>query len=129
MQYIFLNTVNILTRHVSNIIITHFFSHILCIEYKHLIFGCCLICWCLWLVQPLGRVLLNLGMVGRFRGDDPRFWDFQSEWVPILCLSTFSDWCSLSAEKIGLSLSQLVPEILGPKIGKIFHQNVLFNSF
>ncbi len=34
----------------------------------------------------------------------------------------------LSAEKIGLSLSHLVPEILGPKVGLIFHQNVLFNS-
>ncbi len=34
-----------------------------------------------------------------------------------------------SAEKIGLSLSHLVPEILGPKVGVIFHQNVLFNRF
>ncbi len=30
----------------------------------------------------------------------------------------------LSAEKIGLSA-----EILGPKVGLIFHQNVVFNSF
>ncbi len=34
-----------------------------------------------------------------------------------------------SAEKISLSLSHLVPEILGPKVGIIFHQNVLFNRF
>ncbi len=31
--------------------------------------------------------------------------------------------------KIGFSLLYLVPEIRGPKLGKIFHQNVLFNSF
>ncbi len=32
-------------------------------------------------------------------------------------------------KKIGLSLSHLVPEILGPKVVVIFHQNVLFNRF
>ncbi len=31
--------------------------------------------------------------------------------------------------KIGLSVSHLVPEILGPKFGLIFHKNVLFNRF
>ncbi len=35
----------------------------------------------------------------------------------------------LSAETIGLSLSYLVPEVLGPKVDQMFHQNVLFNSF
>ncbi len=35
----------------------------------------------------------------------------------------------LSVEKIGLSPSYLVPEILGPKVGLIYHQNVLFNIF
>ncbi len=29
----------------------------------------------------------------------------------------------------GLSLSHLVPEILGPKVAVIIHQNVLFNRF
>ncbi len=43
--------------------------------------------------------------------------------------STQSDWPPLSAEKISLSLSHLVPEILGPKVGLIFDQNVLFNRF
>ncbi len=43
--------------------------------------------------------------------------------------SSQSDWPPLSVEKIGLSLSHLVPEILGPKFGLIFHQNVLFNRF
>ncbi len=39
-----------------------------------------------------------LGMVGRFRGDDPRFWDFQSDWVPFSAPSNpsnsqaCSDW-------------------------------------
>ncbi len=59
----------------------------------------------------LGRVLLYLGMVGRFCSGDPRFWDFWSDWVPILYLIT---------EKNGLSLSHLVPKILGPKFGVIF---------
>ncbi len=40
-----------------------------------------------------------------------------------------SDGPPLSAEKIGFSLSHLVLEILGPKVGLIFHQNVLFNRF
>ncbi len=43
--------------------------------------------------------------------------------------SSRSDWPPFSAEKIGLSLSHLVPEILGPKFGQICHQNVLFNRF
>ncbi len=29
-------------------------------------------------------------------------------------------------KKIGFSLSHLVPEILGPKVGLIFHQNLFF---
>ncbi len=46
---------------------------------------------------------------------------FQSDWVHILYLNTI--WLTpLSAEKIGL-----FPEILVPKVGLIFHQNVLFN--
>ncbi len=43
--------------------------------------------------------------------------------------STQSNWLPLSAEKISLSLSHLVPEILGRKFGKMFYQNVLFNRF
>ncbi len=35
-----------------------------------------------------GRVPLYLGMLGRFCGDDSSFWDFQSNWVPILYLSS-----------------------------------------
>ncbi len=61
-------------------------------------------------------VLPYLGMVGRFRGDDPCFGEFQSDWVPIL-------------EKIGLYLSHLFPDILGPKVGLVFQQKVSFNRF
>ncbi len=32
-------------------------------------------------------------------------------------------------KRIGLSLSHLVPEIHGPKVGLCFYQNVLCNSF
>ncbi len=72
--------------------------------------------WCL---------LPYLGMVGRFCGDDPHFGNFQSDFItqhnPIDP--------SLSAEKNGLSLLRLVPEILESKVGLIFHQNLLFNRF
>ncbi len=71
----------------------------------------------------------NLGMVGRFCGDDPHFGDFQSDWAHILYLNTIRLTLSFSRKTIGLSLSHLVPEILGPKVGLIFHQNVLFNRF
>ncbi len=67
-------------------------------------------------------------MVGWFCGDDPVFEIF----YPIGSLfyaSSRSDWPPLSAEKVSLSLSHLVSEILGPKVGLMFHQNVLFNSF
>ncbi len=43
--------------------------------------------------------------------------------------STQSDRPPLSVEKSPLSLSHLVPEILGSKVSLIFHQNVLFNRF
>ncbi len=43
--------------------------------------------------------------------------------------STQSDCPLFLQKKIGFSLSHLVPEILGPKVGLIFHQNVLFNRF
>ncbi len=76
-----------------------------------------------------GGVLPYLCMVGRFCGDDPRFCDFQSDWVPILYLNTIRLTPSFSRKKICLSLSHLVPEILGPTVGLMFHHNVLFNRF
>ncbi len=42
----------------------------------------------------------------------------------LCCISEWSDWTTFYAEKIGLSLSQLVPEILGAKVSQMFHQNV-----
>ncbi len=47
----------------------------------------------------------------------------------LFCVSARSDLPPPSAEKISLSQSHLVPEILGPKVSLIFHQNVLFNTF
>ncbi len=41
--------------------------------------------------------------------------------------SSQSHWPPLSAEKNGLSLLHLVPEILGPKFDLIFHQTVSIN--
>ncbi len=42
---------------------------------------------------------------------------------------TQSDCPQFLHKKIGFSLSHLVPEIRGPKVDLIFHQNVLFNRF
>ncbi len=67
----------------------------------------------------LGRVLPYLGMVGRFHSDDYHLWDFQSNWVPISCLIMIY-MTSFSVKEIGLSLSHLGAEILGPKFGLIF---------
>ncbi len=56
----------------------------------------------------------------------PVFWIFN----PIGSLfytAAQSDWPSRFAEKIGLSLSHLVPDLLGPKVVLHFHQNVFFN--
>ncbi len=64
------------------------------------------------------RVLPFLGMVGRFRGDDPRFCDCQSDLVPIV-------WCNQIqltpsfCRKISLCLSHLFPEIRRHKVGLI----------
>ncbi len=51
-------------------------------------------------------------------------------WPPILCLISIWLTPSFCRKKNGLSLSHLVPEILGPTVSLIFHQNnVLFISF
>ncbi len=69
-------------------------------------------------------------LVGRSRGDDPRLGIFNPT-SSLFYTSTQSNWPPPphSVEKIGLSLSHLLPEILGPKVGLIFYQNVLFNRF
>ncbi len=77
----------------------------------------------------VGTPILGHGTtIGRFGGDDPHVLNFQFDLVPFYTI-TQSDSPPLSAEKIGLSLSHLVPEILGPNVGLIFHQNLLFNRF
>ncbi len=70
-----------------------------------------------------------MDIVVRFRRDDPHFGDFLSNLGPFFYVSSRSDWPLLYAEKIGLSLSHLAPEILGRKLDQIVHQNELFNSF
>ncbi len=49
--------------------------------------------------EPPEWVLPYLGMVGRFRNDEPRFGDFQSNWVLILYLNTIR-LTPLSVEKM-----------------------------
>ncbi len=76
-----------------------------------------------------GGVLPYLGMVERFRGDDPPFLRFSIRLGLYFIPQRNPNDSFFSAETIGLSLSHLVPEILGPKVAVIFHQNVLFNRF
>ncbi len=73
-------------------------------------------------------VLPYLGMIETFRCDHPPFWGF-SIWLGPLFIPQQSDCPPLSAKKIGLSLSHLIQEILGPKVGLIFHQNILVDRF
>ncbi len=64
-------------------------------------------------------------MVGNFRSIDPHFLLFP---IPFLC-PTRSYGPPLSAEKISLSLSHLVPEIIWAKICLIFHKNLSLDHF
>ncbi len=84
---------------------------------------------CLDYITSPGWVLPYLGIVGRFRGDEPHVWDFQSSWVPILYLNTILLNPLFCRKKLGLSLSHLVPDILGRKVSLIVHHLVLFNRF
>ncbi len=118
------------------------FLHICFHIYTALVFWCDLSWSHLWLAQLVvfhqnsyssractpWLVLPYLGMVGRFRCDDPHFGDFQSDWVHFYTQHSPTDPLVLQ-KKIWLSLSHLVPEILAPKVSLIFHQNVLFNRF
>ncbi len=71
-------------------------------------------------------VLPCLGIVRRFRGDDPHFCDCRSDLVLIIgCNQT--NWPPLSAEKISLCLSYLVLEICGFCIN-VFHFVSIFIS-
>ncbi len=73
-------------------------------------------------------VLPYLGMVGKFLSENPVF-EILNPICSLLYASNESDWPPLSAQIIGTSLSHLVSEIFGPKVGLNFHQSVLFNSF
>ncbi len=74
------------------------------------------------------RVLPYFGMVGRFCGDDLRFWDFLIWLSPYLWFSIIRVIPSF-CRKIRFVSITFMQEILGTKAGLIFHQNVLFNSF
>ncbi len=84
--------------------------------------------------MPWAGATLVILMISQFstsgRGDTPilgherevsHWWHpiFYPIWSLFYALS-WSEWPLLSAEKNGLSLSHLVPEILGPKVGQIF---------
>ncbi len=60
----------------------------------------------------------------------PNFDIYQSKckYKPLLC-PTHSYWPPLSAEKICLSLSHLIPEIIWPKVGLFFHKSLSFDTF
>ncbi len=72
-----------------------------------------------WWVRP------HLDITGRFRGGEPCFGDFQSNWIPILYPNTIQLIPSF-CRKNGLSLLHLVPEILGPKVGLIFFTKMYY---
>ncbi len=78
--------------------------------------------WFMW------GALTYLNMVGNFHSIDPCFWYFSIPSGPFLW-TTRSYWPPLSAEKIGLSLSHLVPEIIWPKVGLIFHTYLTVDHF
>ncbi len=81
--------------------------------------------WCPMMMSRLrcGNLIIQWmalpywGMVGSFRSDDSRFWDFRSNWVSILFLTTTWLTPSIYKKKISLSLSHLVLEKLRPKVG------------
>ncbi len=68
-------------------------------------------------------------MVCRFRGDDPHLLDLLFKLGPYFIPQHDFIGPLFLQKKISLSLSHLVPEILGPKVDLFFHENVLFNSF
>ncbi len=72
--------------------------------------------------------LTYLKVVGNFLGIEPLFDFFKSKWVHFYA-KTRSYWPPFSAVKIGLSVSQLVPEIIWPKVDQMFEQNLLFDNF
>ncbi len=60
--------------------------------------------------------------------DWPLFLTF-SDPIGSLLWPTWSYWPPFSGEKIRLSLSHLVPEIIWPKVGQICQQNLSFDRF
>ncbi len=82
----------------------------------------------LWVLPYLGTLGGSAVMI---RGSIARhpFWGFSIRLGPYFVHLHNPIDPSICRKKIGLSLSHLVPEILGPKVALIFHQNNLFNNF
>ncbi len=70
-----------------------------------------------------------LKIVQNFLRIGPRLWHFQIQFGPFLCPTWSYWWSPFSADKIGLSLSHLVPQILGLNFGHMFQKNLLFEPF
>ncbi len=75
-----------------------------------------------------GGALPYLKVVGNFPGMNPLFWHLAIPLGPLLCLNQ-SHRHLPSAEKNGLSLSRLVPEIICSEMGLIIHQHLSFDHF
>ncbi len=73
-----------------------------------------------------GRILPYLGIVGKFDGDDPHFFKFLIQLGPYFIPQHHPIDPFFLQKKIGLSLSHLVPEILGPTVGLIFYTKSLY---
>ncbi len=70
----------------------------------------------------------HLDMVGRFHGDHSH-WRTSNPTSSLFATSAQFDWPPLSPAQFALSLSNLVPEIPGPKVDLIFHQNFYLTDF
>ncbi len=57
------------------------------------------------------------------------FWHFSDATGFLFMCPTQYYWPSRSAERISLSLSHLVPEIIWHKVGLFFHKNLSFDTF
>ncbi len=72
-----------------------------------------------------GRVLPYLGKVGKFCGEDPSFYEIFYLIGSLFYASSRSDWPLSTAKNWFVSITfTIFLEILGPKVGLIFYQNV-----
>ncbi len=74
---------------------------------------------CLVTLYPR-EVLPHMTMIRRFLGDDCRFWDFQSDWVPMLFLITI--WLTPFFRRKKNQFVSITFSSRNTKVGLIFHQ-------